>query len=537
MNVAKHIGRIGALAVALGVGIAGAAAPDVAMAEANDPADTTALMLCGTTCPTLDAATVEIIMNQFIKPTHPDQTIRPVAVTAPGEAWPITGLFRLLELGLADPRLGAFGGPAWPDEPWWKLSGLFDLTGDQSIEAGVANLETAMADYPNKPLVIYGYSQGAVVAVKEKRKLAEQYPAGTTAPDIDFVLAGDASVPNGGFGARFPGLHIPVLDWSYDGSEPTDTQFDTTVITREYDGFADFPLYPLNVIADLNAVLGIMYVHTWPFEVSLPADPTTSPAYQGTNGDSSYYLFETQDLPLFDIVEPVFRVLVDLGYDRTIKPWEPTPARLIPTTLDPAKVVADLVNALGEGVNNAAALVGSPAALTGPTPARVAALGPVDATPKIVSKTAAKANPMALTAPAGTDVPAPTAPVAQQNPTAAPTGLGTQTTSAVSTKPTARWNPARFMKWANKKNPVASLSAAGNAPEPGVDPKPTPSATTLTPKALKPVGPAATRRPVGKPTHDVSAPRNVRRTTAGSDSDGTLKASSKGSSSPDGAGS
>ena len=75
----------------------------------------------------------------------------------------------------------------------------------------------------------------------------------------------------------------------------------------------------------------------------MPPDPTTSPAYQGTHGDTSYYFFPTQDLPLFaplrtlgvpesliDVVEPFFRVLVELGYDRSIPPWEPTPARLIP---------------------------------------------------------------------------------------------------------------------------------------------------------------------------------------------------------------
>ena len=50
---------------------------------------------------------------------------------------------------------------------------------------------------------------------------------------------------------------------------------------------------------------------------------------------------------------------MELGYDRSIPPWEPTPARLIPT-LNPAKVAGDLVNAIGEGINNAAALIGSP---------------------------------------------------------------------------------------------------------------------------------------------------------------------------------
>ena len=207
-----------------------------------------------------------------------------------------------------------------------------------------------MAAHPNDHLVIYGYSQSALIANREKRKLAEQYPAGTSAPDIDFVLGGDENLPNGGLSARFPGLYIPILDWSFNGPAPTDTQFDTVEIIRQYDFMGDFPLYPLNLIADLNALLGFLYVHLYPFDVSLAPDASKSPAFQGTHGDTSYYFFETQDLPLFaplrtlgvpekyiDVVEPFFRVLVDLGYDRSIKPWEPTPARLIPT-LDPATV-------------------------------------------------------------------------------------------------------------------------------------------------------------------------------------------------------
>lgn len=394
VGTANHIGRIGAMAVAMGVGrfrpvatrmtvSIGVAAVVLTAAAVSVPvptvspavklsADSTALLLCGISCPKWNDAHVEVIMDQFITPIHPGRTITPIAVTAPGEAWPITGLFRLLEFAFGDPSIGRPGGDGWPDEPWWKLSGLVDITGNQSIEAGVADLEEAMAGHPSDHLVVYGYSLGAVIAAKEKRKLAERYPEGTIAPDIDFVLAADVGVPNGGFGARFPGLHIPILDWSYDGAHPTDTQFDTVVITRQYDGFADFPLYPLNIIADLNAVLGLLYVHTWPFDVSLPEDPTTSPAYQGTHGDSSYYFFETENLPLFnplrslgvpepliDVIEPFFRVLVELGYDRSIPPWEPTPARLIPT-LNPVTVTTDLVAAIGEGIDNAAALVGLP---------------------------------------------------------------------------------------------------------------------------------------------------------------------------------
>ena len=133
----------------------------------------------------------------------------------------------------------------------------------------------------------------------------------------------------------------------------------------------------------MNAALGIVYTHPRDLEVSL-ADPTTSPI-KSQHGDTTYYFFETQDLPLFgplrqlgvperviDVVEPFFRVLVELGYDRTIPPGEPTPARLIPT-LDPATVATALVNAIGEGINNAAALIGSPPLLSIPAPVTLAA--------------------------------------------------------------------------------------------------------------------------------------------------------------------
>ena len=71
--------------------------------------------------------------------------------------------------------------------------------------------------------------------------------------------------------------------------------------------------------------------------------------------------------PLIDVVEPVFKVIVELGYDRSIPPGEPTPARLIPP-LNPVTVATDLVNAVGEGVNNALALTGSPPLLKIPAP-------------------------------------------------------------------------------------------------------------------------------------------------------------------------
>jgi hypothetical protein len=174
MGYGRCVGREGALAVAtrmaVSIGIAAllviATVVPAPTASASDvpPPDTTALILCGTTCPTPDDAYVEVVKNQFIMPTHPCQDIDYVAVTTPEELWPITGVGRLIGFALGPPSLFGLGGPAWPDEPLWKLSGLFDLTADQSLRAGVADLEDAMATHPNDHLVIYGYSQGAGVA-------------------------------------------------------------------------------------------------------------------------------------------------------------------------------------------------------------------------------------------------------------------------------------------------------------------------------------------------------------------------------------
>ncbi len=392
MGNAKYIGRVGALAVALGIGAATAVSVPVSTVSSavrlaadstacRDREKTCALIMGTSGVPTPDDAYVENVKNRFIAPTHPGE-IDYAKVTTPEGFWPIAGVGRLVSLlGIGgEPEIFGPGGPAW-DVPWWNLAGLFDLTLNQSILHGVTDLERAIAEHPNDGLVIYGYSQSAVIANREKRKLAEQYPvgtqAGTQAPDIDFVLVGDPNLPNGGLLARFPDLYIPVIDWYFDGPAPTDTQFDTVEINRQYDLMADFPLYPINLLADVNALLGFFFVHTYPFDVSLAPDPSTSPSTQSQHGATTYHLFETQDLPLFtplrilgvpepaiDVVEPLFRVLVELGYDRTIEPWEPTPARLFPT-LDPAKVTADLVNAVGEGVTNALALFGSPAPLKG----------------------------------------------------------------------------------------------------------------------------------------------------------------------------
>ena len=89
--------------------------------------------------------------------------------------------------------------------------------------------------------------------------------------------------------------YLPILDWHFDGPRrptPSSTRSSSTGNTT---AFADFPLYPINGIAPLNALLGTFYVHPNLHDDSLAAPiRRSSPAYQGNHGGTNYYFFETE---------------------------------------------------------------------------------------------------------------------------------------------------------------------------------------------------------------------------------------------------
>ena len=104
-------------------------------------------------------------------------------------------------------------------------------------------------------------------------------PNPPSANQLGFVLVADEMNPNGGILARFPGfpagqpLRIPSLGFTFYGATPSNTIYPTNIYSLEYDGFADFPQYPINLISDLNAFAGIYYVHnTYPAK-SVGASP------------------------------------------------------------------------------------------------------------------------------------------------------------------------------------------------------------------------------------------------------------------------
>jgi PE-PPE domain len=321
----------------------------VQLVDDTDPLN--ALMLGGTFQPTPTAPWMESILNDFVDPAT-GNSYTSVPVTTP-ETVPL----------------------------------------DPSLQTGLADLQAAMAHQqlidPGQPYLIEGYSQSAIVVADEKNELAATATAGQQIPNVTMALFGSPDRPDGGLFERFDGLYIPVAELDANGAEPTDAGIQTTDIAGQYAAAADFPQYPINLLADLNALLGFLYVHGDYGGQSVFAGatheslPTGSYDYaseyvlgstqivQQVDGDTTFYFIPTNDLPLLDplvtlgvpesvlnVVQPALQVIVEAGYDRSIAFGDPTPAELIPS-IDPATFTLEFTNAVVQGADNAFELFGT----------------------------------------------------------------------------------------------------------------------------------------------------------------------------------
>ena len=169
-------------------------------------------------------------------------------------------------------------------EGLYPISGTKDLTLDISVARGVVMLDNAIQQQfslGNKPVTVFGVSQSSIIASMEMTNL---YNAHVPTSDASFVLVADPMQPNGGLLSRFPGLTMPSLGLTFYGATPANTGYSTYIYSLEYDGFCDFPQYPLNIVSDLNAVAGIAFYHgVYPNPQALPPGYTittlpTSPA-------------------------------------------------------------------------------------------------------------------------------------------------------------------------------------------------------------------------------------------------------------------
>jgi hypothetical protein len=326
----------------LATAVLGAGTALVALSSGTAPAladDTDAtLIMGGTTETTPDSTFLANVNNDYILPNISPATDTPTALATPEQLFP--------------------------------LPGYSQLTLGQSEVQGLADLQAALAtESVTTDPVVFGYSQSATIATDELDGIANGTV--TPPPDLSFVLVGDPNNPDGGLLERFDGLYLPGVNLPFNGATP-DLDIPSAVYTHQYDGAADFPEYPLNPVADLNAMLGVFFDHDYadltPEQV---ATAIVEPVSPDAVGDTSYYFIPTQTLPLLepliltgapqwlvDLLTPDLRVLVDLGYGNiggSVAPDYanlPTPADLF-EQINPTIVDQDLIAGAGQGITAA----------------------------------------------------------------------------------------------------------------------------------------------------------------------------------------
>lgn len=281
------------------------------------------------------------------------------------------------------------GGPLGNALAMFTPAGLYPLTGtrvltlNESVAQGLQILDTTLFGTAagqhglitpgGNPVVVHGISQGAIIASLEMQKLLDIHSP-LTAQQLGFQLLGDPMNPNGGLFARFPGLTLPAIGQTFYGATPSNTVWPTAIYTLEYDGIADWPQYPINLLADLNAFAGFYYVHPLYPSLNPAALPTgyelvTLQPSQGYSGNTTYYMITNPHLPLVqplrsipllgnaiaDLIEPDLRILVNLGYGDLAHgyssgpPDVPTPFGLFPS-VDPQALLSSLAAGTQQGV-------------------------------------------------------------------------------------------------------------------------------------------------------------------------------------------
>ena len=285
--------------------------------------DGTALVFDGSGVPIPPPQYVAAVDNLYLQPLGFTGTAQSAFI--PNGAYPLTGVH---SLGF-DTSLG--------QDQQIMIS---DIEGQ--IAAGGVSAEN--------PVVLFGYSQSSDAASLIMSQLAQQ---GVPSGDVHFVLVGDLQIPNGGSLSTFdfPAGNTSAytaFDLSFYPPTPSDL-YPTDIYTLEYDGFADFPHYPSNLLADLNAEVGVFLAHT--LYANLTADQVNNaillPGSEALTGEglTNYYLIPNDNLPLleplllipkigqplYDLLEPDTRILVNLGYGSITEGWNQGPAN-VPTT-------------------------------------------------------------------------------------------------------------------------------------------------------------------------------------------------------------
>lgn len=201
------------------------------------------------------------------------------------------------------------------DYPAWPLGQYFNEQGADRVISAIRALPDATG-----PVTLFGHSQGGQVIYAALRRWAADPASAPDPSSLSWVSIGN---PENNFGGR---AATPL---------PADSPYLGTEVIRQYDGWADWPTDPTNLLAVANAAVGMSSTHVFGyFDVDLN-DPEniryTPDKADGTPGNITYVFVPTPVLPLIaatgllapllnPILDPVLRPIIEKGYQRPIGP-------------------------------------------------------------------------------------------------------------------------------------------------------------------------------------------------------------------------
>jgi len=322
------------------------------------------------------------------------------------ELWPTWNR----SLGLANPAAPELINVAYPAQ----LAPFTD--GDPlgvSVAAGVSNLLNLIsATYSvGAHLLVWGISQGALVLNGAQQILASD-PAVAPPPDaLTFIRVADPAAAITGvlnFLPAFIMSEVLRLD-NAARTAPADSQFNTIVVTNEFDGFADFP-DRFNLVAVANALAGLMYRHAQTGIADLTSVPAQKIAVttNALGATTTTYLVPSPFLPLtqplreagvptqwVDALDDMLWPVVKAGYSRN----DPAPATAVaaqdpleaPTQIAEIPPAQSEQNPAAQRVT-AAAKAAAPSIVEAPGVELVAQPDPAMAAPKASRERAARVH-------------------------------------------------------------------------------------------------------------------------------------------------
>jgi hypothetical protein len=176
------------------------------------------------------------------------------------------------------------------------LSGFFKPTADQSIAIGQKALNTDIlnATSNGQTVVVAGESLGSMTIDREEAYLATQ----PNAPSPNQVTFVEFSNPERGLADTYlpAGAHVPPLGYTVEN--PPATPYNTTIVYHQYEGFANPPDRPWNLLADANAVMGVNHYHLDTEFSSQDQVVTVSSVTNSAGGITTTYMVPATILPL-----------------------------------------------------------------------------------------------------------------------------------------------------------------------------------------------------------------------------------------------